>query len=89
MTNLDEIFHLPDLRFVQFCEEKFALNKGIYNTIDNYFFELGEQDIIKRRRLIFQFSLQHCAVGKKFGPGGLTRKLEDFMEQKSGLLQVN
>lgn len=70
MTNLDEIFHLPDLRFVQFCEEKFALNKGIYNTIDNYFFELGEQDIIKRRRLIFQFSLQYCAVGKNLDQVG-------------------
>lgn len=89
MTNLDEVFHLPDLRFVQFCEEKFALNKGIYNTIDNWFFELGVQDIIKRRRLIFQFSLQYCTEGTKFGPGGLTRKLEDFMEQKSVLLQAN
>ncbi|WP_010288717.1 hypothetical protein [Kurthia massiliensis] len=89
MVQLEEIFHLPDLQFVQFCEKRFALNKGIYNTIDSWFYDTGITDIVERRKLIFQFSMQHCTEKTKFGPGGLTRKLEAFMDQVDVLIAVH
>jgi riboflavin kinase len=89
MAKLEKIFHLPDLQFVQFCEKRFALNKGIYNTIDSWFYDSGVYNIVERRKLIFQFSMQHCAQKTKFGPGGLTRKLEAFVDQADVLFEVH
>lgn len=45
MDNSENMFHLPDLKFTQFCEQRFALNKGIYNTIDLWFYNKGLTNI--------------------------------------------
>ena len=81
MGNFEEMFHLPDLQFIQFCEQQFSLNKGIYNTIDSWFYSKGLTDIIFRRRVMLQFIFVNCSgeAKVKFGPGGLTKKLEFFL----------
>jgi hypothetical protein len=37
---MEELSHLPDLLFINFCNEKFKINRGIYNVIDQFFFLL-------------------------------------------------
>ena len=76
--------HLPDLQFVQFCEERFGLNRGIYNTIDSWFFHKGIIDIVNRRKTIVHF-LENIAQptqnGKlKFGHGGLSSYLSAYWD---------
>lgn len=81
--NLEELYNLPDLKFVQFCEWKFQLNRGIYNNIDNWFFEQGVHNIIQRRKAIIKFlhSIYKNERKIKFGTGGLKIKLEEFWNQ--------
>lgn len=79
----NQVFDLPDLKFVQFCEWKFQLNRGIYNNIDNWFYEKGVKSIVNRRKTIVQFLFYACSNEKKtrFGSGGLKHKLEAFWKQ--------
>lgn len=88
METIEDLFHLPDLQFVQFCERKFSLNKGIYNTIDNWFYKMGITNILDRRKMILQFMVINCSnkTKVKFGPGGLTKKLENFLDQTNVVL---
>lgn len=83
--NIEEVLNLPDLKFVQFCAWKFQLNRGIYNNIDNWFYEQGVQNIVHRRKVIIQFLFFICINGQKvkFGSGGLKNKLEEFWNQSS------
>lgn len=80
----DEIFHMPDLLFARYCEEQFGINKGVYNTIDSWFHQQGLTNIVSRRKIIFNFCKSTFTKGKKeakFGPGGLTLKLNLFWQQ--------
>ncbi len=83
---LEEIVHMPDLLFSKLCEEKYEINKGIYNTIDRWFYKKGLSQIVKRREMILSF-FQYLSLtenqGKKvkFGSGGLTTRLDYFWEQ--------
>ncbi|WP_159883694.1 RNA-binding protein [Paenibacillus puerhi] len=76
---------LPDIQFVTYCFEHYGLNRGIYNTVDEWLYEFGIRDIINRRRLIVEFleSLQGTERTRgtylKFGKGGLTKQLSDFI----------
>lgn len=83
--SIEEVFNLPDLKFVQFCEWKFQLNRGIYNNIDNWFYEKGVQNIVDRRKHIIKFLFFVCVNGQKirFGSGGLKNRLEEFWNQLS------
>jgi riboflavin kinase len=75
----EEIVHLPDLLFSKLCEERYSINKGVYNTIDRWFYEQGVNSIVNRRQMILSFCQNFCIAGKvKFGPGGLTTKLNLF-----------
>ncbi|MCM3761438.1 hypothetical protein M3212_11650 [Alkalihalobacillus oceani] len=83
--NDDLIIHLPDLSFVQWCEERYGLNRGVYNTIDEWFFLNGTKDILKRRKKILHFLANHskeCRNGRrmKFGHGRLTTLLTEYLE---------
>lgn len=91
MENYRHIFNLPDLKFSQFCERKFSLNKGIYNTIDNWFYTKGITNILDRRELMVQFMIFCCSseTKVKFGPGCLTKKLEIFWDYQTDTLQVH
>ena len=90
----EEMLNLPDILFARLCESKFAINKGVYNTIDNWFFEKGIVQITSRRELILTFfqSIYIQQTKVKFGPGGLTMKLDTFWTQQMNpqkYLQVN
>nr|WP_295970896.1 hypothetical protein [uncultured Bacillus sp.] len=80
--------NLPDLHFFLSCQNRYKINKGIYNTIDNWFYEYGIVPIIHRRIHIIAFldyvnqnkdSISHKYV--RFGNGGLTKKLNEFTEE--------
>lgn len=88
MKKSNELLHLPDLKFSQYCEEHFSVNKGIYNTIDQWFYRKGITDILERREKIILFIIDNCSnKGKvKFGPGGLKKALEDFWNEQSLVL---
>lgn len=83
--NTKVIIHLPDLHFVQFCEERFGLNRGVYNTIDSWFYHKGVTDIINRRKSILHFlgnirqSIQNGRL--KFGHGGLSMCLSTYWDK--------
>lgn len=36
-----EYLNLPDLQFFLWCQQQYKLNKGVYNTIDSWFYEYG------------------------------------------------
>ncbi|MBB6444321.1 hypothetical protein [Bacillus benzoevorans] len=80
----EEILHMPDLQFTKYCEEQFAINKGVYNTIDLWFYQQGISSIINRRGTILLFCQSMAEAGNKkvkFGHGGLTAKLLLFWQQ--------
>ncbi|WP_413783505.1 hypothetical protein [Peribacillus muralis] len=82
-----EYLNLPDRMFFHWCQQQYALNRGVYNTIDNWLHENGIIDILCRRINLLAF-LEYASVSEnttgrakliKFGKGGLTKKLQDFM----------
>lgn len=84
-TVLEDRIHLPDLSFVDLCESKYGINRGVYNTIDAWFYRQGVIDILNRRRNILsflEFIKPKSDLGgnfrQKFGPGGLAIKLHDY-----------
>lgn len=93
MILLEIDLHLPDLDFVRKAEEKFQVNRGIYNTIDAWFYKNGLEDIVKRRSHITQFltySSEALLEEKEkqakriLFPSGLTSALESYAG-KTGL----
>jgi len=84
-----EVLHIPDFQFVTLCFERYGLNRGIYNTVDEWLYEHGIRDIIKRRQLIVEFLVSQQRDDRtkstylKFGKGGLTKQLYEFL-MKSG-----
>ncbi|MFC5589754.1 hypothetical protein ACFPRA_12685 [Sporosarcina soli] len=84
------IINLPDLLFVKYCTETFGLNRGVYNTIDEWFYLENVQDIKVRRENILDFLLYTSESmdkgdrkGKlKFGKGNLVNQLEEYSEHQ-------
>ena len=77
------LIHLPDLLFAQWCDEKFGINRGVYNTIDSWLYQKGILEITKRRVYTLNFlqSLNPHSDKKakcKFGHGGLSNSLDNF-----------
>jgi len=78
----EELYHVPDHLFSEFCKSEFRINKGVLNTIDKWFYQRGLQNIIDRRKTIIEFfyfikTNENCNQ-VKFGPGGLTSRLLKF-----------
>lgn len=70
---------------MRFCEEQFGINRGIYNTIEEWLFQKGLIDITMRRSAIYDFLNQSIRKedrrenGKvKIGHGNLSRKLNEY-----------
>lgn len=87
MNKNSHIIHLPDLLFIQYCNDQFGINRGIYNTIDSWFFEKGIINILERRQKIYHFltnSLGDDAAKNirkiKIGHGNLAKKLNEYFE---------
>jgi len=70
----------PDLQFINWCRRHYAINRGIYNTIDAWLYEYGILELKERRKVMILF-LQQAGQkdGDKFGKGGLARNLEQFI----------
>lgn len=91
MNTLEQrIVDFPDLSYVHYCETEFGINRGIYNVVDNWFFQKGLIDIIERREYILVFFQEICHAhekkkngGPKFGKSGLTLKLNEFIKNRS------
>jgi riboflavin kinase len=93
--NLEEIIHLTDLSFIRFCNEIYGVNRGVYNTIDAWFYGQGIDNIIVRRKnVLFFLEFINNKTDKestriKFGSGGLTVKLMEYLDDfdDNGLLK--
>ncbi|OES44586.1 hypothetical protein BA724_09980 [Domibacillus iocasae] len=86
LSTKPDVIHLPDLQFIQYCHDQFGINRGVYNTIDAWFFQKGTKNILDRRRKIHHFlmDLQQKSARKKgekikFGHGNLTKMLNDYI----------
>ena len=79
MSSDYRIIHSTDLEFSKFCERNYKINRGVYNTIDAWFYFKGEINILSRRKKIIQF-LRYLKHNKdlSFGKGGLSHKLNEF-----------
>ena len=82
-NQLEQILHFPDLRFTKWCEERFSINRGVYNTIDEKLYEAGYRNVRDRRKAIVSFLQQYAGPTDdrkyyKFGPGNLSGALHQF-----------
>ena len=80
--------NLPELQFIHWCQQQYKINKGVYNTIDSWFFQKGIGSILNRRIYILAFldfvmnTVQYESQTKylRFGNGGLTKALQHFFD---------
>ena len=80
----EEILSMPDLLFSKLCEDYYGINRGVYNTIDCWFYEQGGSNIVNRRKMVLAFCQIFCLSKDKkvkFGSGGLSEKLNLFWTQ--------
>lgn len=84
--NIKEAVHYSDLYFVNYCQDRYGINRGIYNTIDRWFYDQGTDNILERRKnilLFLEYIQKDHRNGQsriKFGNGGLTIKLNEFLD---------
>ncbi|WP_010282136.1 hypothetical protein [Bacillus timonensis] len=86
----NEYLNLPDLQFYKWCSSQYGVNRGVFNTIDNWFFGNGIINIQHRRIYLLAFLDYSVEEGMKeehgkfirFGNGGLTRELQKFFVPK-------
>lgn len=92
-VSLNEQLHLPDLAFVKEAQSQFYVNRGIYNTIDAWFYQNGFINIVDRRKHIIQFLSYAYEIIKDdqeskhmYFPKGLVSTLEEYRKHA---LQLN
>lgn len=88
--------NLPDLQFYNWCNRQYGVNRGVYNTIDQWFYEYGIINIYHRRSFLLAFlefvkdegieQNQHQCI--RFGHGGLTKSLNDFLNESEQISEV-
>lgn len=79
--------NLPDLAFFHWCNHQYRINRGVYNAIDQWFYDYGIVNIQYRRIQILAFleftkeevQNQDSITFIRFGHGRLTKKLNDFI----------
>lgn len=83
----ERIIHLPDKEFVDWCIVKYSVNRGVFNVIDQWFFDYGLENIIVRRKTIISF-LSHVNINfptvntyVRFGSGGVKKSLSYFVNE--------
>jgi riboflavin kinase len=81
--------NLPDLQFYIWCNRQYRVNRGVYITIDQWFYEYGIVNIHSRRIQILAFldfvedeMLEEQPKYIRFGHGGLTKRLNEFMNDR-------
>lgn len=86
----DHYLNLPDLQFFIWCSDRYQINRGVYNTIDQWFFDYGVINIQCRRiQLLVYFDFLQDDLSEKeerkfirFGHGGLKKRLLAFMRDR-------
>lgn len=86
-----DVLNLPDILFSAWCQQQYGVNRGVYNTIDHWFFQKGCKQIVSRRRKIISFLQQvpQLRVKKgdaskiKLGKGMLIPSLNAFVENEA------
>ncbi|WP_051633716.1 hypothetical protein [Bacillus sp. UNC41MFS5] len=83
----NEYLNLPDLQFFNWCNQQYRINRGVYNTIDQWFYAYGFKEILPRR--IYLLSFLRFVLDKKlqsdqqkfvrFGNGGLIKQISEFL----------
>lgn len=93
---MNEQLHLPDLEFVKATQSQFYVNRGIYNTIDGWFYENGFVNIVDRRKHIIQFLRYAYEIIKEdkeskhiYFPNGLIATLENYQKDAIYLNKTN
>ncbi|MDQ1003342.1 riboflavin kinase [Neobacillus niacini] len=78
--------NLPDLQFFTWCNRQYRVNRGVYNTIDQWFYEYGIVNVLYRRIQILAFldfvkdkMLKEQPKFIRFGHGGLSKRLIEFI----------
>lgn len=79
--------NLPDLLFFNWCHQQYQVNRGVFNTIDQWFYEYGIVNIHYRRIQLMAFldfvkdeiTKQDQSKYIRFGHGGLTKRLNEFV----------
>ncbi|WP_423798406.1 hypothetical protein [Neobacillus sp. SAB-20_R2A] len=87
--------NVPDYTFQKSIEMNYGINRGIYNRIDEWFFEQGIQEVIERRQIIVEFSnfvvepkmKIATPVKTRFGNGGLVKSLNNFWNVRPSVKQ--
>ncbi|MNZ53536.1 RNA-binding riboflavin kinase RibR [compost metagenome] len=86
----------PDLAFQNYCLKLYRLNRGTYNTIDQWLFMNGFSEIKRRRLMLLQFldnvSRYEQASDHKylsFGKGKLIVELLRFVKEREAPVLVN
>lgn len=80
--------NLPNTRFYEWCHKQYGLNRGVLNTIDNWFYDYGIVNVLSRRiyTLAFLDYVKEAGLQRngqkfvKFGHGGLSEKLKEFLQ---------
>lgn len=77
---MKDVLNLPDLAFVRYCQKNYRVNRGVYNTIEHWFYECGISKVQERRAMILLFLKQLTTSNEKciFGAGGLKQQLQIF-----------
>jgi riboflavin kinase len=91
--------NLPDLQFFNWCNQQYQVNRGVYNTIDQWFYEYGIVNIHYRRIQLLAFL--EFVKGERIeqdkqkfirsGHGGLTKRLNEFLNdgrQRRNVIQL-
>ncbi|PIC68983.1 hypothetical protein CSV67_16115 [Sporosarcina sp. P2] len=86
---MEDLFHLPDRRFFDWCAKSYFINRGIFNVIDSWLFDYGMKDIVSRRKAMdhyLRYLLLHGFYNEKkhflqFGKNGVTESLSSFAER--------
>lgn len=77
----EKIINKTDLHFLRYCQGQYGINRGVYNTIEQWFYNKRVYNIESRRQYILNF-LKYVFGNKKgsgkFGKEGLTSNLEQF-----------
>jgi riboflavin kinase len=83
------VYEWPDLAFHHYCLQMYRLNRGIYNTIDQWLYDNGYPEIKRRRKMIIRFldlmTLRQAEEGRKFlsfGKGNLIVELTEFVAEQ-------
>jgi riboflavin kinase len=86
----NEYLNLPDLQFFNWCNQQYNINRGVYNTVDQWFYDNGLKEILPRRLYILSFLRfvldKELVSGPqkfiRFGNGGLVKQITEFIKIK-------